>query len=240
MVAGIMGDSLVNSQSATDGEDDLPVEGEEAPEAEGGGDFLQDPPVDPELIPEPDVIPDVDEGPEPDEFIPPEELPGEGPVEEPDFEAQLLIGEDGAEHLIGGAGDDGLMGSGGADTLDGGAGHDALFGMDDDEADLLIGGAGHDALTLGAGDTGLGGEGEDEFALADYGPDTPPAVIADYSPDEDHIVLVYDAALHPEPVLSMAQVEGTDDMSVLLDGVQVAIVQGALGLTEADIQLLAA
>jgi hypothetical protein len=41
-------------------------------------------------------------------------------------------------------------------------------------------------------------------------------------------------------VVSMEQVEGTEDMSVMLDGVQIAIVQGALGMTSADIQLLAA
>ena len=51
---------------------------------------------------------------------------------------------------------------------------------------------------------------------------------------------MYDPDVHPEPVVSMAQVAGTDDMSVLLDGVQIAIVQGAANLTAADIQLMAA
>ncbi|MGL5008321.1 MAG: hypothetical protein ACRC6I_00450, partial [Paracoccaceae bacterium] len=75
---------------------------------------------------------------------------------------------------------------------------------------------------------------------ADYGPDAPPAVIADYAADEDHIMLLYDAEMHPDPVVLTEAIEGTEDVSVLLDGVQIAIVQGALGLTAADIQLLAA
>jgi hypothetical protein len=219
MIAGIMGDSLVNTQP-TRGEDDVsPTEGEVP---DGEGDFLEEP------------------EPEPEEFIPPEELPGEGPAEEPDPAAQLLIGTDEAEWLVGGAGNDGLLGAGGADTLMGGAGNDAIVGADDDDVDLLLGEDGNDSLTLGAGDIATGGAGDDLFTLADFGPNTPPAVITDYSAEDDHIVLMYDPDVHPEPVVSMEQVEGTEDMSVMLDGVQIAIVQGALGMTSADIQLLAA
>jgi hypothetical protein len=220
MIAGIMGDSLVNANPEPEGEDDVPPPEGEVPEGEG--DFLEEP------------------EPEPEEFTPPEELPGEGPVEEPDPAAQLLIGTDEAEWLAGGAGNDGLLGSGGADTLMGGAGDDAIVGADDDEADVLAGEDGNDSLTLGAGDLATGGAGDDLFTLADFGPNTPPAVITDYSAEDDHIVLMYDPDVHPEPVVSMEQVEGTEDMSVMLDGVQIAIVQGALGMTSADIQLLAA
>jgi hypothetical protein len=224
MFAGLMGDSLVNPPSNTPDDDVVPPTEGELPPPEGEGDFLDDP--------APATEPDV--------FVPPEELPGEGPAEEPDAAAQLLIGTDEAELLTGGDGNDGLLGSGGADTLAGGAGNDALVGADDDEADVLAGEDGNDSLTLGAGDEATGGAGEDLFTLADFGPNTPPSVITDYSAEDDHIVLMYDPDVHPEPVVSMAQVEGTEDMSVMLDGVQIAIVQGALGLTEADIQLMAA
>jgi hypothetical protein len=232
MIAGIVGESVVVAQTETDEGDDTPPDSEGMP-SEGGGDFLEDP----------DETEDPDEPEEPEEpevIDPPEELPGEGPSETPDPEARLLIGTDDAEELAGGTGNDGLLGSGGADTLMGGAGNDAIVGADDDEADALHGEDGNDSLTLGAGDAGTGGEGDDLFTLADFGPNTPPSVITDYSAEEDHIVLMYDPEVHPEPVVSMEQVEGTEDMSVMLDGVQIAIVQGALGLTEADIQLLAA
>lgn len=220
MIAGIMGDSIVNPRDTSATDDDVAPPEDGALPAHGEGDFLEEP--------EPEVI------------VPVEELPGEGPEDVPDAASRILIGTDDAEVLTGGDGNDGLLGSGGADTLRGGAGNDALVGADDDDADLLAGEDGNDSLTLGAGDTASGGAGEDLFSLADFGPNTPPSVIADYSPDEDQIVLMYDREVHPEPVVSMEQVEGTEDMSVLLDGVQIAIVQGAGSLTAADIQLMAA
>ncbi len=218
MIAGIMGDSIVNQSRKADTDDDVVPTDEAALPATDDGDFLT----------EPEVI------------VPVEELPGEGPAEVPDAAAQILIGTDDAEVLTGGAGNDGLLGSGGADTLLGGLGNDALVGADDEDADVLAGEDGDDSLTLGAGDTASGGAGADRFTLADFGPNTPPSVIADYSATDDQIVLMYDPDVHPEPVVSMAQVAGTDDMSVLLDGVQIAIVQGAANLTAADIQLMAA
>ena len=252
LIAGFVGDSVVNAQAAADADDAPPTDDLDTAPDRGGA--ITDEPAEPEVIvpaepevivpPEPEVIvptePEVIVPPEPEVIVPTEELPGEGPVEEPDAEAQLLIGTDDAEWLTGGAGNDGLLGSGGADTLAGGAGNDAIVGADDDEADVLAGEDGNDSLTLGAGDEATGGEGEDLFTLADFGPNTPPSVITDYSAADDHIVLMYDPEVHPDPVVSMEQVEGTDHMSVLLDGVQIAIVQGAPGLTQADIQLMAA
>lgn len=229
MVAGLLGDSVVATRSdSEEGVDRLP-ETDESAEDVGDGDFL-------------DELEDDGEDPDPDdetaEVDPPEELPGEGPEEVPDPDAQMLIGTNDAELLVGGAGNDGLLGSAGADTMMGAAGNDALVGADDEDADLLMGEDGDDSLTLGAGDTAMGGAGEDAFTLADFGPNTPPSIIADYSADDDHIVLMYDPEIHPDPVVETTAIEGTDDMSVMLDGVQIAIVQGAPGLTQANIQLL--
>jgi hypothetical protein len=69
--------------------------------------------------------------------------------------ATVLAGDEGADRLTGGRGDDELHGGPGADTLDGHAGRDRLFGGDGDDtldgdrfqqdaADLLDGGAGTD------------------------------------------------------------------------------------------------
>jgi hypothetical protein len=85
-----------------------------------------------------------------------------------------------------------------------------------------------------------GDAGDDTFALADYAPGDPPAMIVDYTPGADRLVVMYDAELHPEPILQTEAIEGCDDVSVLLDGIQIAIVQGAAGLDWQDIQLMAA
>ena len=82
-----------------------------------------------------------------------------------------LSGDDFANQIDGGAGNDSLLGRGGADTLlggagadvlDGGAGNDRLYG--DTEADRLTGGDSNDLLDGGAGnDTLLGGAGVDSL-----------------------------------------------------------------------------
>lgn len=150
-----------------------------------------------------------------------------------------LAGGDGDDWLAGGWDDDALAGDAGADTLDGGAGRDTLFGGDA-WVDFLNGGDGDDVLSLGAGDYGTGQAGADQFALADYGPGSLPARIMDYDGAEDEIVVMYDPAVHPDPTVTTAAVEGSDDVSVLLDGVAVAVVQGGAGLMAADIRLMAA
>lgn len=233
MFAGIMGDSVLAAQRAEGREDDLPFpEGEELL-TDVGDDFLTDsdtpPPVGAEEPPAPEIVAV-------------EELPGEGPEggTDPDSRSQVLVGTEGDDLLVGAEGDDGLMGGAGQDTLVGGAGGDALTGADDTDADQLLGGDGDDSIRLGAGDEAFGDAGQDAFTLADYGPGSAPALIADYLPGEDHIMLLYDAEMHPDPVVLTEGIAGTDDVSVLLDGVQIAIVQGATGLTVADIQLLAA
>ena len=234
MFAGILGDSFLAQPTRDTADDDATPPAPEEVATDASGDFVGDP------VPQPTAEAAPESDPAPEDALAPADLPGDDPDAAPDAPAQLLVGTNNADMLVAGDGNDGLLGAAGEDTLMGGAGHDALVGADDEDADLLQGGDGNDSLTLGAGDTGTGDAGQDLFTLSDFGPNTPPALITDYSPQDDHIVLMYDPAVHPEPVVATAAIDGSNDMSVLLDGVQIAIVQGAPGLTLADIQLMAA
>jgi hypothetical protein len=46
--------------------------------------------------------------------------------------------------------------------------------------------------------------------------------------------------MHPDPIVITEAIEGSDDVSLLLDGVQIAIIQNAAGLSMDQIELLAA
>lgn len=71
----------------------------------------------------------------------------------------LMVGTDGVDGLIGGAGDDDLIGGKGQDILLGGAGTDDIFGGEGDDVidggtggDWLFGGAGNDTYQLNSGE----------------------------------------------------------------------------------------
>ncbi|MBR8655752.1 S8 family serine peptidase [Achromobacter sp. Marseille-Q0513] len=81
-----------------------------------------------------------------------------------------IIGDDSAEVLDGGAGDDLLTGNGGDDRLYGGAGADILMGGAGD--DVLNGGDGNDYLDGGAGNDTLDGGAGDDTLLGTAGSDT--------------------------------------------------------------------
>ncbi len=243
MVAGIVGDALMSLAHKDDDADATPPDAEPA----AAGDLLDD---DPDAGPLPPPFPEdgSDAGPDPtDEATPAED---DGPAMTADDTApmiylgdgtdEFIMGSPDADVIIGAAGDDTLDGGDEGDILFGGMGDDDLTGAGDDATDALYGGAGDDVLTAGAGDTAWGGAGIDSFTLSDYTPGDPPAVIADYAPGQDRIVLMYDADLHPEPIVQTEAIEGTEDVAVLLDGLQVAIVQGAAGLDWEDIHLMAA
>lgn len=153
-----------------------------------------------------------------------------------------LTGDDGDDVLAGGSGADLLGGGRGSDQIEGGDGADTLWGGDagtpDAEADFLNGGAGDDLLMLGAGDYANGGEGEDAFALQDLHAGDPVAQITDFDPAEDTIVVIYDATLHPQPVLSLDQPDG-GSTTLLLDGVPLVNLGTALGIDLETIQLRA-
>jgi len=94
-------------------------------------------------------------------------------------------------------------------------------------------------LMLGAGDYGHGGDGADLFVLTDT--DSPDALaqITDFDGAQDSLIVYYDAALHPDPVLSLQTTAGSTAVTLLLDGVPVAEINGD-PLTLNDITLEAA
>lgn len=139
-------------------------------------------------------------------------------------------GGDGDDWLLGSDGNDSLIGGAGSDELDGGAGQDTLSGVETEgpqETDFINGGTGDDRLVLGAGDIGTGGEGKDEFVLQEWLTEGQVVRIEDYDPGEDQLVIVYDASVHTEPVLTVEPDETGTSQSIYIDGSKVAVVTGA-------------
>ena len=177
----------------------------------------------------------------------------------------VLYVDSGANHLIGGEGDDSLIGGAGNDTLEGGWGNDLLVaggganllmggagddtllgaslddaGQDRSGANFLNGGAGDDLLIAGQGDTLNGGAGADHFALGDWLAGHAPAMIVDYSPEQDQIVLHYDPDRLSQPDVRVTFNEGQPDMAeIRLNGQIVAHVANASGLTADAIAIVA-
>lgn len=148
----------------------------------------------------------------------------------------------GDDWLSGGFGDDWLSAGAGADTLDGNEGNDTLdgsiAGADEQGVDFLNGGDGDDVIALGNSDIATGGAGADTFALSDWLDNGDQmARIMDYVPADDQLVVVFDAEAHPNPQVTVEPVEGTEDVTVLLNGVPLAVVQDAAGLEAQTIRL---
>ncbi|NIJ20310.1 Ca2+-binding RTX toxin-like protein [Sphingomonas naasensis] len=98
--------------------------------------------------------------------------------------ANVLHGGAGNDTLYGDDGNDSLYGDGGRDTLIGGSGADLLFGGGD--IDSLTGGDGNDRLNGGAGlDILTGGAGNDVFVFTDLGWDS----VTDFRRGQDKIDL---------------------------------------------------
>lgn len=155
----------------------------------------------------------------------------------------VLYGGAGDDLLLGGAWNDTLIGDDGADSLSGGEGNDALSGLsfsrdatveeivqfrndettgtqedfhltlEADGADTLDGGAGDDFLQLGRGDTGIGGEGKDEFELHPNQDGDGVIVIEDYTFGQDGVQIILEDENGEEitPVRSDYTVERDDD-----------------------------
>lgn len=112
-------------------------------------------------------------------------------------QADFIAGNAAANLLSGGGGDDTLLGNGGGDLLQGGLGRD-----------LLSGGRGNDVLLgFGGGTSEIdllsGGQGGDLFLLGDersafYRGNDSYAVIADFDPSADFIVLAADPTEQPQ------------------------------------------
>ena len=168
--------------------------------------------------------------------------------------ADSLLGGEGQDRLESGAGDDvangGLgddlmAGGAGSDEQDGGDGNDTIWGQaaggaDDHEVDFLNGGTGDDLLRVGAGDYANGGEGSDLYLLEDIRPGDPLTQISGFQAGEDEIVLLYDPVTHPDPTVTLTSDAGSEDATLLLDGVPVAVITGGAGLNPDQITLQAA
>lgn len=171
-----------------------------------------------------------------------------------------VLDSDGDDHIISNSSDDYLYSYGGSDLLEGGGGNDILFGQggrvgsfgDDDttivtqvfvETDTLLGGAGDDELWADNGGVMTGGEGSDVFNPRLYYRDPSigalfqPALITDFNPAEDVLVLGIDGSAYaaPENVQIRAFADGTG-ADVLVRGLTVARVIGGQSLTLDDIQ----
>lgn len=159
-----------------------------------------------------------------------------------------LTGGAGDDVLEGGAGQDRLDGGSGDDVLAGFSGFanltpdiyleargqtsdpqdlflDRTFvGETNDAADTLIGGSGNDLLLMGAGDMAEGGTGFDDFVAGDWLAGAAPAVINDFDPDEDVIVVFLDGGPAEAETLSIE--DNGASSAVLLDGTTLVTLEG--------------
>ena len=94
-------------------------------------------------------------------------------------------------------------------------------------------------MHVGAGDYANGGDGADTYVMDDHPADQDAAQITDWHPGEDSLVVVYDPAAHPDPVLDVLTEKDSPDATITLDGVPIAHVAGGAGLIASDIQLQA-
>ena len=96
-------------------------------------------------------------------------------------------------------------------------------------------------MHAGSGDYAHGGAGADQFEVDDIAAGDPVAQIVDFYRREDALVLLYDAAHHADPEVSIVTEAGSPDAVVLLDGIPVAYALGGAGLKLAgDVTLQAA
>ena len=158
-------------------------------------------------------------------------------------EDDWLGGDEDDDWLLGGEGNDTLIGGAGTDDIDGGLGNDVINGVEAEgqpqETDFLNGQDGDDRILVGAGDYASGGLGDDEFILQEWMNESQVAQVTDYDPGHDQLVIVYDAAVHTDPVLTIEPNASGGGQSVFIDGSKVAVVYGGQ-VSVSDIRLSAA
>lgn len=175
------------------------------------------------------------------------------------FGTNAIFGGNGDDHIDGQAGDDQnygnigndwLNGGFGFDTLIGGAGNDAIYvtadgvqdgmfgAVDLDVRDVPCGKEGDDTLFVGIDDIANGDEGADEFVGGTWIDPTAPAIIQDFDAAEDILVVLFDPALNPNPVVTTRAGADPNDVVVSLDGQDIMLVlNGAGAVTPDTIQL---
>jgi Ca2+-binding RTX toxin-like protein len=160
-----------------------------------------------------------------------------------------LLGGDGYDALHGALDDDWLHGGIGADTLFGGHGNDTVIGIVDDPGtallddidnarDFLNGGGGDDVILAGRGDSVTTGSGADTVLLGDWLAAGHQAEILDFSASDDMLMVFYDET-GPEPDIALApDPDNPADQRLLLDGVEIARIANAAGVTLAHVALV--
>jgi Ca2+-binding RTX toxin-like protein len=173
--------------------------------------------------------------------------------------SDLLDGGAGDDTVIGGFGNDVLLGGAGSDTLTGHTGSDFLVGggsaaleaflmtgvgvvgfddFADREADSLNGGAGSDVLVLDRSDTGTGGDGADAFVVFESADQTGSATITDFDQSADSLIIDYRAAdFAVVPTVTVVDFTDGTGADILMDGVLVAQVTGAQGLSASSVSI---
>ncbi len=148
--------------------------------------------------------------------------------------------------IYGGAGDDQLEGARHNDVIYGGAGNDVITGdrLDgtggvDRGIDTIYGEEGDDTLWLYGEDTGTGGAGADLFRVINADDPDTGVTITDYDATEDLIQIHYADDSGGAPSISVAAVDGTDDVQILLNAQAVATITGGAGLVAEDVLLTA-
>jgi hypothetical protein len=114
----------------------------------------------------------------------------------------------------------------------------ATITLDDtDDSDFLNGGGGGDLILAGQGDLVDSGPGDDTVMIGDWITEGQPVQIFDFHPEEDRLVVFYDSEVGDAPALRL-EPDGDAALALLLNGVQIATVGNAAGLTLDHIALL--
>jgi hypothetical protein len=79
--------------------------------------------------------------------------------------------------------------------------------------------------------------GEQVMSLSDVTEGDDPAMIDDFDAETDHLVVVYDPELHPDPALTLEPMPDGGGMTVMLDGVPLAEIPGATDLRPEQVRL---
>lgn len=131
-------------------------------------------------------------------------------------DADLLFGRDGGDQIFGGEGDDTLSGGDGNDLLVGGDGGDVIYGgagddnifdsrydnsfADENRADVIVAGDGDDGIVIEDGINLVSlGAGADHVMVYTESGDDPGAVITDFDPAEDGLLIGVHAPAHSLP-----------------------------------------
>jgi len=134
-----------------------------------------------------------------------------------------------------------LRGEDGDDTLTGIIEDPDTDRVDDlDEGrDFLNGGSGSDTILAGRDDVVTAGSGSDTVMLGDWIDADHQAEITEFSAGEDMLVVLYEDAAVPAPDLSLAPDDADPAAQrLLLEGVEIARIANAVGLTPAHVALM--